>query len=38
MLDPILMLVEYGGYISIIKLVGFLLLFFSILAHGQLDL
>lgn len=28
MLDPMLMLVEYGGYISIIKLVVFLLLFF----------
>ncbi len=28
MLDPMLMLVEYGGYISIIKLLVFLLLFF----------
>jgi len=28
MLDPMLMLVEYGGYISIIKLAIFLLLFF----------
>ena len=28
MLDPMLMLVPYGGYISIIKLIVFLLLFF----------
>jgi type II secretory ATPase GspE/PulE/Tfp pilus assembly ATPase PilB-like protein len=28
MIDPVLMVVEYGGYISIIKLIVFLLLFF----------